>query len=626
MAKKSQLKERTTNELLYPITVKDAVHGIENVDNTSDANKPVSTAQATAIADAKKAGMDAQTALNNHKLSDKHIPSGGHSNQVLAWQSDGTAKWADMPNMFSGFGELISYGVVLDDSSSNTTLTRIGNAELHRTLPIHSQIKGCIAQGNQVIYWLNPNDWRFRESPIYMDVDLSNNVESPNFQGASIAELGVGQYVKAGTHVGKIASIEGSNVTIKWEENLSDISAELVGTTKLEIGSRLDGYHGTVRNYCPSFYYQIGHYNGKHRVLISPMQFSNDCQFQPECLIDAFKCTVLNESGASLVSSGKIPSTSYLATLPANSLISVVNNNTYCRGGDITNTTTTAENATYDSKLSLTNGEFLTMLGKPICMGKSELKTFVEQNVTGVNKPISYEVYKNIFYWLYVIEYANLNCQESYNADFTDNGYKQGGLSNGITFTKKTGSGETISGILSGAQHLLHRALIPCGYLNKYGNRNISVQIPLQPTADYNAIYATRWRGFDDIFGDISTLLTDTSITYTATAESTKYEANITVGDRNIEAFEATINGTGLIENFAPTDHADIFPIKSGGSVTASYTCDGFNFTPETNINSNLISVGGDKNLSNWCGIGCIDASLNYKAGIRTMSFNVIKS
>ena len=34
--------------------------GLGNVDNTSDANKPVSTAQATAIADAKKAGTDAQ--------------------------------------------------------------------------------------------------------------------------------------------------------------------------------------------------------------------------------------------------------------------------------------------------------------------------------------------------------------------------------------------------------------------------------------------------------------------------------------------------------------------------------------------------------------------------------------
>lgn len=40
--------------------------GLGNVNNTSDANKPVSTAQATAIADAKSAGTTAQTSINSH--------------------------------------------------------------------------------------------------------------------------------------------------------------------------------------------------------------------------------------------------------------------------------------------------------------------------------------------------------------------------------------------------------------------------------------------------------------------------------------------------------------------------------------------------------------------------------
>ena len=40
--------------------------GLGNVNNTSDANKPVSTAQASAIADAKAAGTAAQTSISNH--------------------------------------------------------------------------------------------------------------------------------------------------------------------------------------------------------------------------------------------------------------------------------------------------------------------------------------------------------------------------------------------------------------------------------------------------------------------------------------------------------------------------------------------------------------------------------
>lgn len=49
-----------------PHTVTSAQVGLGNVNNTSDANKPVSTAQAAAIADAKAAGTAAQTSINNH--------------------------------------------------------------------------------------------------------------------------------------------------------------------------------------------------------------------------------------------------------------------------------------------------------------------------------------------------------------------------------------------------------------------------------------------------------------------------------------------------------------------------------------------------------------------------------
>lgn len=49
-----------------PHRVTKAQVGLGNVNNTSDADKPVSTAQATAIADAKAAGTNAQTNLTTH--------------------------------------------------------------------------------------------------------------------------------------------------------------------------------------------------------------------------------------------------------------------------------------------------------------------------------------------------------------------------------------------------------------------------------------------------------------------------------------------------------------------------------------------------------------------------------
>ena len=62
---KAELEEHTKNTN-NPHNVTKAQVGLANVDNTSDADKPVSTAQAKAIAEAKKAGTDAQTSLTNH--------------------------------------------------------------------------------------------------------------------------------------------------------------------------------------------------------------------------------------------------------------------------------------------------------------------------------------------------------------------------------------------------------------------------------------------------------------------------------------------------------------------------------------------------------------------------------
>lgn len=55
--------------------------GLGNVNNTSDADKPVSTAQATAIADAKAAGTNAQTNLTTH-MQNKSNPHGVTRDQL----------------------------------------------------------------------------------------------------------------------------------------------------------------------------------------------------------------------------------------------------------------------------------------------------------------------------------------------------------------------------------------------------------------------------------------------------------------------------------------------------------------------------------------------------------------
>lgn len=64
-----------------PHGVTKAQVGLGNVNNTSDADKPVSTAQATAIADAKAAGTNAQTHLTTH-MQNKSNPHGVTRDQL----------------------------------------------------------------------------------------------------------------------------------------------------------------------------------------------------------------------------------------------------------------------------------------------------------------------------------------------------------------------------------------------------------------------------------------------------------------------------------------------------------------------------------------------------------------
>lgn len=72
-----------TNNKDNPHGLTKAQLGLDKVDNTSDADKPVSSLQATAIADAKKAGTDAQASINSH-TENKQNPHGVTAAQVGA--------------------------------------------------------------------------------------------------------------------------------------------------------------------------------------------------------------------------------------------------------------------------------------------------------------------------------------------------------------------------------------------------------------------------------------------------------------------------------------------------------------------------------------------------------------
>lgn len=57
------------------------------------------------------------------------------------------------------FLDQVSYGIEWDITVADSACTRIGNMSMHRILPIQSAFKGCVAKGNKIQYYLDPNDW-----------------------------------------------------------------------------------------------------------------------------------------------------------------------------------------------------------------------------------------------------------------------------------------------------------------------------------------------------------------------------------------------------------------------------------------------------------------------------------
>ena len=551
--------------------------------------------------------------LQNTTNGLNHIPDGGHERQILAWQANGKAKWDDLANMFTGLEELLAYGVEWDVNVADPHLTRIGNMSLHKTLPIQSQLKGCIAQKDKVMYWLAEDDWRFRKDPIYMTVDLSNNVEHPNFGDVSIADLAVGQFVKAGAHIGKIAFIEGTNVTVEWEENLADISAGLMTITELEIGSRLDGYDGTVRVYCPSFYIKSKIIGDKRQVWLSTVKIDNTWTYQPEILIDAYRSTVLNTVPENM---------GYLSTLPANSAISVVNTATYCRGG--------GDRSDYDKYLTGTDGTeidiFRTDLGKPRTnLNRPTMRTYSRN---AGNEMLSYNQYKNIFYWLYVVEYANFNCQEAFNSALTEEGYHQGGMGDGVT-TWSDGQWSAYNGV---------HPLTPCGYGNDLGNRTgIKVLTIPETTSGSTTVTAKtfnvpRWRGFDNPFGDINTNLDGIILKRDAankpskvfvTDDPAKYGDDVAAMN-NMEVAGMEIAKEGYTKLFDLGETAEIIPSVMEGSTT-TYKCDYHQCNTGAPYCRTLF-VGGDARDGGRTGLGDFNSGGSVTFSYANFGFRSVSS
>ena len=162
-------------------------------------------------------------------------------------------------------------------------------------------------------------------------------------------------------------------------------------------------------------------------------------------------------------------------------LCSVANSDPDFRGGN--------DNAAWD-------GTYRSLLGRPVTQkNRAQFRTAARlrnDSATSEWNCLDYTIYKAVF-WLYCIEYANLNCQLAFNALKDADGFAQGGLGAGVT-NMPDWSG------FNG-----NNPFVPCGHTDELGNGTGVVAYPVineDGSIRYTAM-VPRYRGIENPFGHI---------------------------------------------------------------------------------------------------------------------------
>ena len=164
-------------------------------------------------------------------------------------------------------------------------------------------------------------------------------------------------------------------------------------------------------------------------------------------------------------------------------LASVVNTSAAFRGGNNT--------AGWD-------GTYRSLLGMPATsISLTNFRTYARnrgsagKNGAGWNCDV-YEVQKTCW-WLYAVEYANFNCQLAYNAEPTSEGYKQGGLSQGVT------------NMSDWSGYNGYNPMVPCGVTNPLGNKTGVVNYTYKKSdgTDGQTLSVPSYRGLENPFGHV---------------------------------------------------------------------------------------------------------------------------
>lgn len=214
----------------------------------------------------------------------------------------------------------------------------------------------------------------------------------------------------------------------------------------------------------------------------------------------------------------------------------------------------------------------------------------------------TYEAHKTLF-WLFTVEYNTLNSQAAYNAEVDANGYRQGGLGDGLT----TMANWDVFG---------YYPVMPCGVTNSLGNKTGVVSYTVKKSDDGSLASQTvsvpSYRGVENPFGHVWKW-TDGVLFLIQSAndggESRVYVAKQPSDYNSTDVSNYRYAGNlprseGWMKTILFGEFGDMLPASVGGSSTTYWSDYFYTNIPTSGVATRGLLLGGGAGDGSLAGLG----------------------
>lgn len=519
--------------------------------------------------------IDYKDYIDFSKVTSLQIPEG---NVTKIEDKEGKVLWANINK--------VAYGVRWNSVNQATTACeRIGNLELHKTLPIQSRFKVCIHKGKEIQYYCHPNDSRFVEESkkaefTYQKADMNltacdglptgivsceeNSVVRCKFINENLFSnyrflysyvyiednvseaIAIGRIVYIDTTTHEAYIDDSNNIQLSDYTNSKNYDKYPVNDAIsrpwfsdsyiVELGCSINGYDGEIGVDTGGKFYQWsvdndGDNNEVWQSLYKCVPYAREIKRH---IIGIDRACVLNVAFNDT-------KWGWIGSLEANTAVNVINYHTNLRGG--------SNDDSWDEYLGVDN--FRCQLGKARTYLPLDTMRSYSQKTDGGQM-----LYKQIWeaiVWSYIIEYADFDVKKAYNSELTTEGYHQGGLGNGVI------------GGTDLRNYNDNQKIVPNDYTLELGN---NTGIKNRDSRQFEVRVAANhyWNYYDITTRVIATKSSDNKI---LTITSTK----VFTTDWNIYANANTVGGTHKYKITGLTDGQTIVFTREKGDLTI--TADG---------------------------------------------------